>query len=730
MLFRDNQVIGNYRILSILGGGGMGTVYHALDTRLGRPVAIKFLSEKWINDPVIQQRFMREAQANSRLNHPNICTVYDIGQHGNQPYLVMEFLKGETLKERLAGRPLDVPTLLDWTIQICKALEFAHSHGIVHRDIKPSNVFVTEGGTVRLLDFGLAKLFPETYALDDPESTTAHHDYLTGEGHALGTVSHMSPEQARGEELDHRTDIFSLGIVLYEMATGKLPFDGTTSAVIFDQILNREPVPVSRQPGSSPLNIDAIVSRALAKDASLRYQTAHQLAADLARLERSLTPTTFAPRRDFDFASIAVLPFRDMSPDEDQGYFCAGLAEELISALSKVANLHVASSTSSFAYRGKDVDIRQIGSRLNVTTVLEGSVRKADDRLRVSAQLINVADGFHLWAGRYDRQFSDLFAIQENIAGEIAQVLKVQLGETEKQAHAKATTRDIEAFEFYGRGRQFFNQPKRRSIELAIDMFKRAVQKDPEYALAFCGLADCWSYLYMYFDHNESNLRSAQEASRQALELDSRLAEAHASCGLAASLSREYEQAEREFETAILLNPRLFEAYYFYGRTSFAQGHPKKAARLYEQASKVNPDDYQALSMLAFTYRSLGETEKAVKNYGSVLQLIRSHITENPDDSRAIYLGAEALLGTGHVEEAFEWAARVIAIDPDDPYLRYGIACLYAKTGQHEYALNHLERAISDGFAHLDWIKHDSDFDELRPLPRFQLLIAQLGEGT
>ncbi len=444
------------------------------------------------------------------------------------------------------------------------------------------------------------------------------------------------------------------------------------------------------------------------------------------RLIAPVTPLEPTPKRQ---PSIAVLAFADMSPEKDQEYFCDGIAEEIISDLAHLTGLRVASRTSAFAFKERSEDVRMIGKKLGVDTVLEGSVRKAGDRLRITAQLINVEDGCHLWSERYERELKDVFAIQDEIARKIVHALEVNLTDTESRRLGRAPTQNVEAYDFYLRGRQFFYRSKRKAIECAIEMFTHATEKDPNYALAYAGLADCYSYMYMYFDSDTLNLERARIISKAALTLDGELAEAHSAHGLAVSLSKQYERAEREFEAAIRLNPRLFEAYYFYARTCFIQGKLDEAVRLFEQAENVKPEDLQACSLMSFALRCLGQKEKSDLVSRRLLKKVERHIELNPDDSRALYLGATALLDLGDREKSLQWARKSYSLDPEDPYIVYGIACFHCMLGKYEEALDYFEKAVRAGFAHREWIETDKDLDPLRSDPRFQAILSDIAGG-
>jgi TolB-like protein/Flp pilus assembly protein TadD len=426
--------------------------------------------------------------------------------------------------------------------------------------------------------------------------------------------------------------------------------------------------------------------------------------------------------------SIAVLAFDDLSPNKDQDYFCEGIAEEIINDLARIEGVRVAARTSAFAYRGTTLDIREIGRKLGVATVLEGSVRKAGDRLRITAQLVSVTDGYHLWSERFDRQLRDVFAIQEEIARSIVRALRLSLTRGEGWESAKPATRDIEAYDFYLRGRQFFYRAKRQALEFALRMFGQATERDPGYALAYAGMADSYSYLCMYHGGQDADLEWADRASRKALELAPNLAEAHAARGLAVSLRGRYDEAEREFEEAMRIDPDLFEAYYFYGRTCVAQGKLEDAARLFEKAGDVRPEDYQALSLLGFTFVGLDRPRQAELAYVRAFKRTERYLQLNPDDSRATYLGGQSLIRLGEDGRGLEWVDRAIALDPEDPYIIYGAACAYCLVHRLDEAVQLLERAVRAGFAHVKWIEHDHDFDAIRDDPRFDAILQEARE--
>jgi serine/threonine protein kinase/Flp pilus assembly protein TadD len=728
--------LGPYEILAKLGAGGMGEVYRARDTRLDREVAIKVLPEEYAQDPTALSRFQREARAVAQLSHPNILTLFDIGTDQGRAYAVMELLQGQTLGGRIKQGPLDWRSAVAIATAVADGLSLAHSKGIIHRDIKPENIFLTSDGAVKILDFGLARMEHKGASTEGPPATLT---LQTEQGVIMGTVCYMSPEQVRGQTADARSDVFSFGALLYEMLTARRPFDGESGADVMAAILNNPPPALSQSGQNRPVELDRIVQRCLEKKPAQRFPSARELAAALRSISQAAVTDSGQKRIETatyqegsgphslqrSGPSVAVLPFVNMSSDPENEYFSDGLAEELIAVLTKVKGLHVASRTSAFAFKGKNEDVRKIGEQLNVRTVLEGSVRKSGNRLRIAAQLVNAADGYHLWAETYNRQMEDVFAIQDEIAQNIAKALQVILSEQDRRAMENVQRpEDIEAYEFYLRGRQFFHQFRRRGFEFAEQMFRRAIELDPNYARAYAGIADCHSFLYLNWAATEDNLRKADEASHKALELGPELAEAHVARGFYLALRKQFAEARPEFETAIRLDPSLFEARYFYGRACMSEGTLEQAAQHFEQACQMRPDDYQSAGLLASIYNGLGRKAESIAACRRCLHVIDRHLALNPDDARALCLGAISSTMLGEADRAVEWAGRAVAMDPEEPMILYNVACVYSLQGKIERALECLEGAVKHGYAHKEWMLHDADLNALHDQPRYQALVA------
>jgi serine/threonine-protein kinase len=636
------KTVSHYRIVEKLGGGGMGVVYKAEDTKLKRTVALKFLPEELSRDRQALERFQREAQAASALNHPNICTIYDIDEHEGQRFIAMEFLEGGALKVHIEHGPLPVLDALDLACQMAEALAEAHAHRIVHRDIKPGNVMLTKSGHVKLVDFGLARL---------PEMAS-----VTTTGATLGTPAYMAPEQVRGETIDGRADLWALGIVLYEMLAARHPFASESVQGTLHGVLNRAPEPLERLRSGLPPALVRIVNRALTKDALRRYQQAEQMLADMQACRQQLQSSPARVEGERRVPSIAVLPFANLSADKEQEYFCDGMTEELITGLSALPGLRVAAHSSSFQFKGQALDIRKVGEQLNVETVLEGSVRKLGERLRVAAQLVNVSDGYHLWSERYDRRLDDVFEVQDEIARAIVEKLKVKLiGEPEAPL-VKRGTENMEAYQLYLQGRYYFARRYKGGLGEAVDCYSRAVAIDPGFAPAWAGLGESYGIMswYAYGPLRELHPK-AMEAARRALMLDERLAEAHHALAVAHTyLEWDWTAIEREFMRALALNPHAAWTHTMYALGLAAMGRDNDAVREAECATTIDP-----LSAI-FAYTR-----------GLTYYLLR------------------------RLPRAIEELQKAVALDPYFVPGWWGLAVVRTATARHEEAIAAAERAVT-----------------------------------
>ncbi len=703
----------------MLGEGGMGAVYRAEDLTLGRDVALKFLPAETAADPQARKRLLKEAQAASRLNHPNIATIYEVNATEAVPFISMELVSGQTLKQTLLHAAHAPAQFLSIARQIAEGLQEAHRSGVCHRDIKPANIMIDSRARVKILDFGLAEISHRERAPGEAEETFATR--TTTRDSTGGTVPYMSPEQLRGESADARSDVFSFGVLLYECLAGRLPFQGETSVDILYAILRAPYTPLRTLLPQIDPEWETLIDRCLAKSPAQRCASMDEI---LQALDRIDARSRAVPERSEK--SIAALYFANLSENKEDEYFRDGMTEDIITELTKIRELQLLPRSAVLAYRDKSLPVSHIGQQLAVAYVLDGSLRRSGNRLRITAQLAETRTGRSIWAERYDRQLEDVFAIQDEIAQNIARALRVVLSDTEKRAIEKVPTRDIQAYDYYLRGRQAFFSLSRKGMEFARQMFARAIVIDPTYAAAFAGVSNCCSFLYMYFEANEDNLREAATASRRAVELDPESAEAHASRGLAETFSKNYEEAEREFEEAIRLNPRLFETFYFYGRAFFAQGKMEKAASFFRKASELDPADYQSIMQLQNCFRALGREEGALRASEQAIRVIERHIQHESGDARALYLGAGAALHLGDRARALDWTARALAIDPDESAVLYNVACTYTHLGETDRALDLLEKAIRNGFGYKEWLENDPDFIPIRDHPRFQAVLRSL----
>lgn len=696
------DLLGHYRILDPLGSGGFGMVWRAQDTRLLREVALKFLPSQLRSDPEALARLEAEARIVAALDHPGIVTLHALEEAGGRLFLVMERVRGKTLAEAIPSGGLAVPRALDLAIQVARALEVSHGIGVVHRDLNPRNVMVTEDGRVKILDFGLAL-----------NQAAGLAPVAEAEGSGLsGTLPYMAPEQVRAEPVDARTDLYSLGAVLFEMVCGRRPFVAPTVAELARAILCDPP----RIPAELPVALTAILRRCLAKEPAGRFPTCTAL---LRALEDARQPVR---ARADERPSVAVLPFVDLSPQEDEGHLGEGMAEEILTALARIEGLRVVSRTSSFLYRNSRLDAREIGRRLPVGALLVGSVRKEGGRLRVSAELMEVASGSVLWAEMYDRERREVFRIQEEVVAGIAGALSLTAGPADR----RAPSLDLEAYEDYLRGRQYYFRYNRHGMRFAMQMFRQALQRDPGYAAAWAGLANCAAFLYIYADRSEAHRDLAESASRRALELDPGLAEAHASRGVALSAAGRSGEADAAFERALACDPGLYEANYLFARHCFASDRLERAEALFERAAEIYPEDCQAPLLVAQVHASLGRTEEAAAARLRGLALAEERLRRNPDDVRTRYLGANALVALGEREQGLAWARSARALDPDDPMLLYNLGCIHALAGDVEEAIDCLERAVAAGLTQKGWFLNDGDLQPLRGHPRFCAMVDAL----
>ena len=722
--------IAHYQIIKALGSGGMGIVYQAEDTQLGRHVALKFLPPALGSDPVALERFQREARAASALNHPNICTVYAVGQHDGQHYIAMELLAGQTLGLSASRQPMLAGPLVEIGVQIADALESAHAKGIVHRDIKPANIFVNARGQVKLLDFGLAK-FGSTADLNIHGETKAGPD-LTMPGTSMGTVAYMSPEQARGQLTDARTDLFSLGAVLYQMATGTLPFTGDTTAVVFDAILNRDPVPVMQLNSSVPDALARVIDKALEKDRELRYQSATDLRTDLIRVRRDLevgrraaahpageTPSggTRAAER-----SIAVLFFENLSGVKEDEYFRDGITEDIITELSKIRGLNTFSRPTVLGFRDKPVTPAQIGHQLGAAYVLAGSLRRAGTRLRINAQLVDTRTDFPLWSERYDREMQDVFEVQDEIARKIAEALRITLSPQEQAAISAKPTENLQAYDLYLRGKSYARRLTQQDLEFALQMFESAIGLDARFALAYAGIANVCAQHHYRHGSGSGWLDRARDAAEKAVSLQPHLPEAHVGRGWVFYANKQYDEAVTEARMAIAQKSDCEGVYYMLGRALFAAGRYQEILEIADDAVRVSGSDYNIYVPIINALKALGKHDAQRHMNMRRVEALETHLREVPDDARARMQLAITYATLDRPDDAMREAQLAMVLRPNEPTVLYNAACTFCMLERKPEALEALKKAWHAGFKDAVWARRDPDLAILHGEAEFERL--------
>ncbi|MEO6487262.1 MAG: protein kinase [Thermoanaerobaculia bacterium] len=726
------QTVSHYKILSQLGMGGMGVVYEAEDTNLGRRVALKFLPAAMSGDESLIQRFQREARAASALNHPNICTIHGIEQSGSDQFIVMELLVGESLADRIGRGPLDIDSLLTFGVEIVDALESAHSKGIIHRDLKPANIFVTSRGQAKILDFGLAKIERREGSEPSLTATAVRLDGLTSAGATVGTISYMSPEQARGLVTDTRTDLFSFGTVLYQMATGVLPFPGETSAVVFESILNRDPSPVTQLNPSLPPELNRILAQALEKDRDLRYQSANDLKTALKRLKRDLdsggrkatasSGSRTSPSSARREHSIAVLYFENLSGVKEDEYLRDGITEDITTELSKIKGLKTFSRAMVLAYRDRSVTAGQVGKELGASYVLAGSLRRAGARLRINAQMIDAATDFPLWSERYDREMKDVFEVQDEIAQKIATALRITLSPQEQEALSAKPTADLQAYDLYLRGRNYARRVGRQDLQFALQMYENAVALDPGFALAHAGLANVCAQYYYYYERQQKWIDRAIAATQKASANGHDAPEIQIAEAWVTFAEGRYGETVDKIRTALVRMPDVDGGYYLLGRALFSAGRYQEIVDIMEQALTHAGENYNTTVPIHNALGALGKKDALMNYLHREVAVYEKHLQKVPEDARARVLLAGDYATQGRFDDAKREADMAMILRPADSMILYNTACVFCAMNRKADALIAIKKAWESGYRDPIWTRQDPDLALLHGDPEFERL--------